>query len=145
MTRPNAYYLGGLLAALEHLTMVDRPQHLYELASIDPSHLIAPLNRATAQGGTVIDTILAPIVAQIEHFDGPLSAEDASAFGLGYYHQRARFRLGTLPIDSDEPPADERWGIRIEGDLKQWALDHGGSKLVRALLREARDRHQTPN
>lgn len=137
------YYLGRLLAALERLGVIDNPHRLYELASTTPAYLVAPLNKATADDSS--EDILLPIMTQLpsDAFSGALNAEAQSEFALGYYHQRADFRAGLLPtLPEEEPAADERWEIRIDADLKQWAMDNGGSKLVRALLRAARERQE---
>lgn len=143
MTR-TAYQIGRLLAALEHLG-TPNPRRLYELASVEPIHLVQPLNQVTADGGQEAEEILLPIVAQLapDAFAGTLSAEAQSEFALGYYHQRAEFRAGRLPaLPESEPPADERLEIRLEADLKQWTLEHGGGRLIRALLRTTREQHE---
>lgn len=144
VTTRTAYQIGRLLAALEHLGTPD-PRRLYELASVEPVHLVQMLNRVTADGGQEAEEILLPIVAQLppDAFAGTLNAEAQSEFALGYYHQRAEFRAGRLPaLPESEPDLDDRWEIRIEPDLKRWALDNGGSRLVRALLRTAREQHE---
>lgn len=139
------YLLGRLLAALEHLKAVDNIHRLYEQASITPSYLTHPLNQATANGGERAHDILMPIVAQLppDAFQGPLTAEHQADFSLGYYHQRAEFCAGRLPkLPENEPDLDSRYEFRIDADLKAWVKANGGDKLIRALLREARDRHE---
>jgi hypothetical protein len=138
MTR-TAYQLGRLLAALERLKATDQPRRLYELASIEPIHLAVPLSKATAAGGE--DTLL-PIMTALppDAFSGTLNDTAQSEFALGYYHQRAEFRAGRLPkLPESEPDLDARYEFRIDPDLKAWTEAHGGAKLIRALLREARD------
>lgn len=136
MTR--GYLLGRLLAALEHLGTAER-HRLYVQASVAPAALVPALARATESGEAAAE-LLTPIVAQLapDAFAGQLGDEEGSDFALGYYHQRAQFRTGALPLDGEEPDLSDRWEIRIEPDLKQWALENGGSRLVRTLLREAR-------
>ena len=41
-------------------------------------------------------------------------------------------------VNEEEPPADARLDVRLDADLKAWALEHGGSRLIRDLLRQAR-------
>lgn len=137
-----SYELGRLLAALEHLNATSAPRQLYVQASVRPSAMQAALNRATAQGG---EDILMPIVAQLppDAFSGELSDEAQSDFALGYYHQRAAFRAGLLPVLPDaEPDLDARYEFRIDADLKAWTKANGGDRLIRALLREARQKHE---
>jgi len=65
-----------------------------------------------------------------------------SDFWLGYYHQRAEFRAGRLPaLPETEPDLDTRYEMRMDADLKAWTKANGGDKLIRALLRTARERH----
>lgn len=137
-----AYQLGRLLAALEHLKAPDRPHQLYTQASSHPAALAPVLARATASGG---EDILMPIVAQLppDAFTGELSDQESSEFALGYYHQRADFRAGLLPsLPEDEPDLDTRYELRMDADLKMWTKANGGDKLIRALLRSARERHE---
>lgn len=146
MTVRTGYLLGRLLAALEHLGTVERPSRLYEQASITPSYLIHPLSQATATGSERAYDILTPIVGQLpaDAFSGSLNAEHQGDFGLGYYHQRAELRAGVLPkLPESEPPADERIELRLDRDLKEWTLANGGGKLIRALLRSARERQES--
>lgn len=136
-----AYQFGRLLAALEHLGATDQPRRLYVLASTAPAAMQPAIARASAQE-TGAD-LLTPIMAELppDAFSRQLSDEESSDFALGYYHQRAEFRAGRLPALPDkEPDLEERWEIRIEPDLKRWAIEHGGGKLIRALLRAARER-----
>lgn len=135
-----AYQFGRLLAAIGHLGATGDAQRLYELASVEPSNLVAPLARATAQGDAA-QAVLTPILAELEPgaFDDTLSNEEQSEFALGYYHQRGEFRRGNLPVlTNDEPAQDDTLLLRIDGDLKAWTLANGGSKLIRSLLRQAR-------
>lgn len=139
MTR-KAYQLGRLLAAIAHVGATGDAQRLYELASVEPAQLTAPLSRAT-QSGAAAQDILMPILAELEPdaFDAVLGNEEQSEFALGYYHQRAEFRRGNVPaLADDEPAQDDTLLLRIDGDLKAWAMAHGGSKLIRSLLRQAR-------
>jgi len=139
------YLLGRLLAALEHLGHVERPHRLYELASVAPSHLVLSLNRATAAGGHAHD-ILTPIVAQLpaDAFSSTLNDTAQSDFALGYYHQRSELRAGQLPtLPNDEPDLDARYELRIDADLRAWTKANGGDKLIRTLLRSARERQET--
>lgn len=141
MTR-TAYQLGRLLAALEHLKATSQPRQLYVQASSRPSALVPVLAHATANGGA---DILTPIVSQLPDnaFSGELSNEDASEFALGYYHQRADFRKGMLPaLPEKEPDLDARYEFRIDADLRAWIKANGGDKLIRALLRNAREGHE---
>ncbi len=137
-----AYQLGRLLSALEHLKATNQPRQLYVQASSHPEALAPILARATASGG---EDILTPIVAQLppDALSGELSNEDQSEFALGYYHQRADFRKGLLPsLPETEPDLDTRYEFRIDADLKSWVKANGGDKLIRALLRSARERHE---
>lgn len=139
------YLLGRLLATLEHLKAIEHPHRMYELASIEPVLLAAPLNRVTATGDERTHDILMPVVAELppDAFSGTLNAEQQSAFGLGYYHQRAEFRAGLLPkLPEKEPDLDDRYELRMSTDLKAWTKANGGDKLIRALLRAARERHE---
>lgn len=137
------YLLGRLLAALEYLKATDQPRQLYVQASSHPSAMVPVLAHATASGKA---DILTPIVAQLPEnaFSGELSNEDSSDFALGYYHQRAAFRKGLLPeLPESEPELEARYEFRIDPDLKAWVKTNGGDKLIRALLRAARERHET--
>jgi hypothetical protein len=69
----------------------------------------------------------------------PLGPDDLGPDGLVLFgsHKWDRPRLGRS--DDDEPPADDRLNIRIDTDLKEWVLANGGSRLIRDLLRQARD------
>lgn len=136
------YQLGRLLAALEHLEATTQPRQLYVQASSHPAALVPVLARATASGGM---DILTPIVSQLptDAFSGELSNEEASDFALGYYHQRADFRKGLLPtLPETEPDLDTRYEFRVDADLKAWVKSNGGDKLIRALLRSAREQHE---
>lgn len=138
-----AYQLGRLLAALEHLKATSQPRQLYVQASSHPAALAPVLAKATASGGM---DVLTPIVAQLppDAFSGAFSDEEASDFALGYYHQRADFRKGLLPpLPESEPDLDTRYEFRVDADLKAWIKANGGDKLIRALLRAARERHET--
>lgn len=133
------YLFGRLLAALEHTGYADR--RLVTQASEVPALAAPALSRATAQH----EDLLLPIVAQLppDAFSRPLSEEEQSAFWLGYYHQRADFRKGVLPVlPEKEPKLEERYELRIDADLKAWVRENGGDKLIRALLRAARERHE---
>lgn len=134
-----AYQLGRLLAALDHVGATNDVQRLYELASTEPSQMVAVLGRATTKNEQA-QNVLTPILAELEPsaFDDTLGNEEQSEFALGYYHQRAEFRRGNLPqLTMDEPALTERYEFRIDADLKAWVRAHGGDKLVRSLLREA--------
>jgi hypothetical protein len=136
-----AYQLGRLLAALEHLKATNQPRQLYVQASSQPSALVPILARATTFPGAV--DILTPIVGQLpdDAFSRELTNEESSDFALGYYHQRADFRKGVLPaLPETEPDLDARYELRMDTDLKAWVKANGGDKLIRALLREARDK-----
>lgn len=142
MTR-TAYQLGRLLAALEHVGATSQPRQLYVQASSHPAALAPVLAKATSGGGA---DILTPIVAQLPEnaFSGELSDAEQSEFALGYYHQRADFRKGLLPALPDaEPDLDTRYEFRIDADLKAWVKANGGDKLIRALLRSAREQQET--
>ena len=137
-----AYQLGRLLAALEHLKATPHPRQLYVQASSHPAALVPVLARATASGGA---DILTPIVAQLPDsaFSSELSNEESSDFALGYYHQRGQFRKGLLPVLPDrEPSLDVRYELRMDAELRDWTKANGGDKLIRALLRAARDQHE---
>ena len=141
MTR-TAYQLGRLLAALEHLKATNQPRQLYVQASSHPAAMAPVLAKATSAGGV---DILTPIVSQLpaDAFNGELSNEEASDFALGYYHQRADFRKGLLPsLPETEPDLDARYELRMDADLKAWVKANGGDKLIRALLRTAREQHE---
>jgi CRISPR-associated protein, Csd1 family len=136
-----AYQLGRLLAALEHIKATNQPRQLYVQASSQPSALVPVLARATTSPSAV--DILTPIVGQLpdDAFSRELTNEESSDFALGYYHQRADFRKGVLPaLPETEPDLDARYEFRIDADLKSWVKTNGGDKLIRALLREARDK-----
>jgi hypothetical protein len=162
MSRPNL--LGRLLAVLEYFGYAE-PQ-LYQQACAEPACLIGPLSRVTAARGEEVAELLLPIVAQIssDAFESSLSDVAQSDFMLGYYHQRAELhnyqraashthqraeshthqlaelRSRAVPNVLEEPPSHtERWDIQIEPDLKRWAIENGGSALVRVLLRQARE------
>lgn len=134
-----AYQLGRLLAALEHLKATKQSRQLYVQASSSPAAMQAAIARASATEAGA--ELLTPIMAAlpVDAFARPLTEEEASEFGLGYYHQRAAFRAGRLPVLPDnEPELEVRYELRIDPDLKAWVKANGGDRLVRALLREAR-------
>lgn len=134
------YELGRLLAALEYLNATAQPHQLYVQASVRPAAMLPAISKATAAGG---GDVLTPIVSQLPAtaFDGELSDEAASDFALGYYHQRAAFRRGLLPeLPESEPDLDARYELRMDAELKAWVKANGGDKLIRALLREARNK-----
>lgn len=154
MSRPNL--LGRLLAVLEYFGYAE-PQ-LYQQACSEPACLVGPLSRVTAARGEEVAELLLPIVAQIssDAFESSLSDVAQSDFMLGYYHQRAELhnyqraephthqraelRSRAVPDTLEElAPHAERWDIQIEPDLKRWAIENGGSALVRVLLRQARE------
>lgn len=143
MSTRTAYHLGRLLAALEHLQATPQPRQLYVQASSSPAAMQQSIVRASAtEAGT---DLLTPIMADLpaDAFARPLTDEEASDFGLGYYHQRAAFRAGRLPkLPDAEPELDARYELRIDADLKVWVKANGGDKLIRALLRDARARHE---
>lgn len=105
MSNRRGYTLGRLLAALDHLQAVPDVERLYGLASTDPRHLVAPLQRATALGGAARDYLM-PLVASLpaepDPFGSLLSNEEQSDFGLGYYHQRHDIAAGRPPGFDDE-------------------------------------------
>lgn len=134
-----AYQLGRLLAALEHLKATKQPRQLYVQASANPAAMQAAIVCASQQedGADLITPIMAQLPA--DAFDRPLSDEESGEFALGYYHQRAEFRAGRLPtLPEIEPDLDTRYELRMDADLKAWTKEHGGDKLIRALLRTAR-------
>jgi hypothetical protein len=72
-----------------------------------------------------------------------LNADWRADFPLGYYHQRAALRAGRLPqLPETEPDLEVHYELRMDADLKSWIKANGGDKLVRALLRDARTRHE---
>lgn len=141
MSRSNL--LGRLLAVLEHYGYAE-PQ-LYQLACSQPARLIDPLRRVTAGRGDEVAELLLPIVAQLssDAFESSLSDVAQSEFMLGYYHQRAELYNRAAATGLPQPAAEvERWDIQIEPELKQWAIENGGSTLVGVLLRQAREQQQ---
>lgn len=138
MSRSNL--LGRLLAVLEHYGYAE-PQ-LYQRACAQPARLIEPLSRVTAGRGDEVAELLLPIVAQLssDAFESSLSDVAQSEFMLGYYHQRAE--LHNRAAAPPQPAQVERWDIQIEPELKQWAIENGGSTLVGVLLRQAREQQQ---
>lgn len=136
------YLLGRLAAALERLGVLT-PNALY-MAYEQPAQL-SPLIARAIEKGADAEALLLPLIAQIPSdpnpFEQKLTSEQQSAFGLGYYHQRAAFRAGVLPtLPESEPELDARYEFRIDPDLKAWVKSNGGDKLIRALLRSARER-----
>lgn len=134
----NAKAHGRLAAALEYLGYLD--DRGVAIVSTSPQSLIPHLGQATASGERARDIlthIMAEIPASGDPFPVSLPNQEQGDFWIAYHHQRAAFRAGQLP--KGEPSPDDRWEIRIESDLKTWALENGGSKLVRTLLRRARN------
>jgi hypothetical protein len=145
MSTRTGYHLGRLLAALDRLGVVPNVERMYEKASIVPSHLTPLLMQATKNGGEEARELLLPIMAELpaDAFEGSLIMSQQGDFSLGYYHQRAEFRAGRLPKLLDaEPELDSRYELRMDADLKAWVKANGGDKLIRALLRDARARHE---
>ncbi len=133
-----AYSLGCLLAALEHAGAAPNARQLYVQASVRPAALGPALARAAASGQGA-DTIAA-ITARLapDAFDGELTDEEQSAFGLGYYQQRAALRTSARP--SPRPVGDVSFEFRLDAELKAWILEQGGSAFVRRLLQATRER-----
>lgn len=136
------YLLGRLAAALERLGAL-APNTLY-MAYEQPAQL-SPLIARAMEKGADAEALLLPLIAQIPSdpnpFEQKLTVEQQSTFGLGYYHQRAEFRAGLLPkLPESEPDLDDRYELRIDTDLKAWTKANGGDKLIRTLLRAAKER-----
>lgn len=142
MSRPH-YLLGRLVAALEHANVLVSPRSV-ELAPQQPAVHIAPAIARLASTGR--SDLVADIMAELPPdalTTTPLTAE--GDYWLGYYHQRAEIRRGAAPGPGiparAEPELDTRYEFRIDTDLKAWIKQNGGDKLIRALLRAARERH----
>lgn len=143
-----AYRCGQLFAVLAQFGYAAPVERLYGKVSLNPVALVPLLTRATAGGTDEQRDILLPIMAELSPaiFARSLTVEQQGDFAIGYYHQRGAFRRGLLPaLDQDEPPADERYELRMDADLKAWTKAHGGDKLIRALLRQVRADHKDGN
>lgn len=103
MSDRRGHTMGRLLAALDHLGAVPDAERLYVLASIDPSHLVEPLARATASGEAARAYLL-PLVSSLpaDAFSATLTLEEQGGFALGYYHMRADIQAGRPPAYDDE-------------------------------------------
>ena len=58
---------------------------------------------------------------------------------LGYHHQKWEW---TRPEETSEEKRSENLLVRMEPSLKQWTIQHGGSELVRKLLKAERAKEQ---
>lgn len=135
MQNSAGYLLGKLFAQLEREGAVQTRD--YQQASVNPQAIIPAFARLAEMGKS--DTIIGVMnEIPVDVFDkNVMSPSDQADFPLGYYHTKAR-ALKTEPDEEESYTAQLL--VRLEPSLKKWVIDHGGSKLVRSLLRAERDR-----
>ena len=136
-----SYLLGRLLAVFEREgALATTPQRAYELASLNSVPVLVPaiakLN-GMGKGDAIMDIMVElPMNA---FSNGVLTSKEQADFALGYYHERNGVtRLTSL--EEDTTAFTDRYEVRMEPDLKQWMLAHGGAQLIRSLLRAERER-----
>lgn len=129
------YLLGKLFAQLEREGAVRYED--YQIASMSPTSIIVPAFSRLAEMRKMDAIQEVMLEMPMDYADGkPLSPSDQADFPLGYYHEKAR-RL--RPELDEEAAFTATLLVRLEPILKQWTLEHGGSKLVRQLLRAERE------
>jgi len=134
----NGYLFGKLFALLEREGAVRSDE--YQVASMSPANVIVPAFSRLAEMHKM--DAIADVMLEMprDAFDSQaLSPSDQADFPLGYYHEKARWRRPEL---DEEAAFSETLLVRLEPALKQWTLKHGGSKLVRSLLRAERERQK---
>ncbi len=125
------YLLGKLFAQLEREGVLGMQD--YNNASTSPITIVPAFARLAEHGR--MDTIT-EVMSELprDAFDEQvLSPSDQQTFPLGYWQEKARW----LEPQSDEPLSANLL-VRIEPSLKEWTVKHGGSDLVRRLLRQER-------
>jgi hypothetical protein len=132
------YLLGKLFAQLEREGAVRYED--YQVASMSPTNIIVPAFSRLAKMRKMDAIQDVMLEMPMDAFDGQvLSPSDQADFPLGYYHEKARWRR---PEVDEEAAFDATLLVRLDSPLKQWTLEHGGSKLVRSLLRAERERQK---
>lgn len=129
------YLLGKLFAQLEREGAVRYED--YQVASMSPTSIIVPAFSRLAEMRRMDAIQEVMLEVPMDYADGkPLSPSDQADFPLGYYHEKAR----RLCPEYEEAAFTATLLVRLEPTLKQWTMEHGGSKLVRQLLRAERER-----
>lgn len=82
------YRLGQLLARLEKAGVVSAQHRMYELASVQPSHMTRLISDATRLGQS---NLLEPVLGRLpaDSFSRTLTEIEQGDFSLGYYHEKA--------------------------------------------------------
>jgi hypothetical protein len=126
--------LGKLFAQLEQEGVVDKQD--YQNASMHPLQIVPAFTRLAKVGKMDAITDVMNELPIDAFDDNPLSLSDQADFPLGYYHEKAR----VLKKEPDDDALTTQLLIRLDPSLKMWTIEHGGSKLVRSLLRAERER-----
>lgn len=137
-----AYLLGRLLAILarEGALNTSTLERALELGMVLPVQVIVPAitNLVEKGRGDMIAEIMEQLPQGAFH-GGAHNMYDQSEFMMGYYHERGG-AMRQMALKEDITTLTERYEVRIEPDLKQWMLEHGGAPLIRSLLRIERER-----
>lgn len=133
------YLLGKLFAQLEREGAVE--MRAYQLASTHPTQVIVPAFTRLAELGKT-DAIVEVMneLPQDAFSVSPLAPDEQAEFPLGYYHEKARGLRASGEHPDEEEAFTAQLLVRLEPSLKKWAIEHGGSRLVRSLLRTERER-----
>ena len=125
------YLLGKLFAQLEREGVVRMED--YQTASTSPGTIVHAFSQLAKVGKMDAITEVMNELPRDAFDEQVLSPSDQQTFPLGYWQEKARW----LEPESDEP-LTTNLVVRIEPSLKEWTVKHGGSELVRSLLRKKR-------
>lgn len=136
-----AYTIGQIMAVLERAGTATE-QSVRQVSTV-PATLntllaLAP-SRVKGRLGERLEDLIDAIATVPT---GPFVAAQQGDYWLGYHHERARMRGGRPPAPKSERAATltARMEVLMTPDLKEWAIAHGGSELLRSLLQAERDR-----
>lgn len=141
-----SYLLGRLLAVLAREGALNTPtqQRAVELGMSFPAQVIVPAISNLIENGK--GDAIAEIMEQLPPTafgEGTQNMYEQSEFALGYYHERGGVARPLQLGEEDTSTLTERYEVRMEPDLKQWMLQHGGAPLIRSLLRVERERQKS--
>lgn len=144
MSKEKAYNFGRLLAVLlkaDAYTTTTPEQTVIKASQEGPvptiTNALMDYSCSPEKQSPEIDRKIKEIVDLIDVKDievAPFDIHEQGSFHLGLWQQRAE-KVQNVLVAKEEANLDARWEIRLESDLKNWALQNGGSGLVRSLLR----------